>query len=219
MILRTDCKYFPGDRPCTFTKTEGVVCDTCSHYQVNSFSILIIKLDAVGDVLRTTCILHGLKEKYPDSEITWVTRQSAVSLFEQYDLLIDLDAARDSAVLAARVQPKKKLGFDLDPKGHVRPFNKEAVEWLEMAAFDQRKKANTRSHQDLMLEICGLHPSRKDIALVLSDAEKRFAVDFAWKRRLTPRERSRLASTPERARGGSTNNGCRVDSCPPSSLS
>jgi heptosyltransferase-2 len=204
MILKTDCKHFPGDRPCTFNKTEGVVCDDCSHYQVNSFSILIIKLDAVGDVLRTTCILHGLKEKYPDSEITWVTRQSSVPLFENnrlvdkvlpyesteailysavqhYDLLINLDGARDSAVLAARVQSKKKLGFGLDPKGHVHPFNKEAVVWLEMGAFDQKKKANTRSYQDLMLEICGLRPSSKDIVLVLSEAEKAFAADFTRK--------------------------------------
>ncbi len=202
MILKTDCKHFPGDRPCVFNKTEGVMCDDCPHYRVNSFSILIIKLDAVGDVLRTTCILHGLKARYPDSEITWVTRQSSIPLFEnnrlvdrvlvyesteailstavqQFDLLINLDAARDSAALASRVQSAQKRGFGLDSKGHVSPFNTEAVRWLEMGAFDQKKKANVLSYQDLMLEICGLGGSPKDIVLPLSDAEKAFAEDFA----------------------------------------
>ena len=201
MILKTDCKYFPGDRPCRFNKTEGVMCDDCTHYEVNSFSILIIKLDAVGDVLRTTCILHGLKSQHPDSEITWVTRQSAVPLFENnrlvdrvvayesteailytavqhYDLVINLDAARESAALASRVESQQKKGFGLDAKGHVHPFNNEAVEWLEMGAFDQKKKANTRSYQELMLDICGLRHPVRDIVLVLSEDEKAFARSF-----------------------------------------
>ncbi len=209
MILKTNCKYFPGDRPCTFNKTEGVMCDDCSHYRVSAFSILIIKLDAVGDVLRTTCILHGLREQYPDSEITWVTRASAVPLFENnrlvdrvlpyesteavltaavrhFDLVINLDAARDSAVLASRVQSKQQHGYGLDSRGHVQPLNPEAVEWLEMGAFDQKKKANTRSYQDLMLDICGLRPGSKEIVLVLSEAEKQFATEFARRHSLKP---------------------------------
>lgn len=180
------------------------MCDDCSHYQVNSINILVIKLDAVGDVLRTTCILSELKEKYRDSEITWITRESALPLFEnnhlvehvlsyesteamlytavqEFDLVISLDAARDSAVLASRVKAKQKIGFGLDAKGHVYPFNKEGVGWLEMGAFDQKKKANTRSYQDLMLEICGLSAAKKDISLVLSDGEKAFANDFVLK--------------------------------------
>ena len=51
--------------------------------KLNRSRILIIKLEAVGDVLRTTCILHGLKEKYPKSEITWITCKSAVPLFRK----------------------------------------------------------------------------------------------------------------------------------------
>ena len=44
--------------------------------------ILIIKLGAIGDVLRTTSILQGLKDKY-ESKISWLT--SAIS----YDILKD----------------------------------------------------------------------------------------------------------------------------------
>jgi ADP-heptose:LPS heptosyltransferase len=204
MILKPDCKHFPGDRPCSFNKAERLMCDNCPHYEVTSTKILIIKLDAVGDVLRTTSILHGLKAKYGNSEVTWVTRQAALPLFEnnrlvdrvlayestesilyctveEYDLVINLDTARDSAVLASRVKAKEKLGYGLDARGHIFPFNKEAVAWLEMGAFDQNKKANKRSYQELMLEICQLQTSKKDIVLSLSEPELEFARNFARK--------------------------------------
>jgi hypothetical protein len=87
MILKLDCKYFPGDRPCSYNKREGVKCDVCPYYETEQIRILIIKLEAVGDVLRTTCILHGLKEKYPKSEITWITRKGAAPLFENNKLV------------------------------------------------------------------------------------------------------------------------------------
>ena len=52
MILKTDCRHFKGDRPCDPHKESGVKCNDCNYYQPISFKILIIKLDAVGDVLR-----------------------------------------------------------------------------------------------------------------------------------------------------------------------
>jgi ADP-heptose:LPS heptosyltransferase len=207
MILKADCKHFPGDRPCTFNKLEGLMCNDCPHYEVTATSILIIKLDAVGDVLRTTSILHGLKAKYENSAITWVTRQAAVPLFdnnllvdrvlayesteailycsvEEYDLVINLDTARDSAVLATRVKAKEKLGYGLDARGHILPFNKEATEWLEMGAFDQNKKRNVRSYQDLMLDICRVKATEKNIVLPLSEQEREFAVEFSRRKLL-----------------------------------
>jgi ADP-heptose:LPS heptosyltransferase len=204
MILRSDCKYFPGDRPCSFNKREGVKCDDCSHYETETPRIVVIKLEAVGDVLRTTCILHGLKEKYPKSEIIWITRKSAVPLFEnnkmvdhvlayestetilhvlveEFDIVINLDSAPDSAVLASTVKCKEKIGYGIDTRGNVFPFNTEAVTWLEMGAFDDLKKKNTRSFQDLMIEICCLKTAKKDIVVELSEEELNLARSFAEK--------------------------------------
>jgi heptosyltransferase-2 len=207
MILKSDCKYFPGDRPCVFNKREGVKCDHCPYYGTELSRIVIIKLDAVGDVLRTTCILHGLKEKFPGSEITWITRKSAMPLFEnntlvdrvlayestetilhvmveEFDLVINLDAALESAVLASTIRAKEKIGYGLDAKGNVFPFNPEAIPWLEMGAFDDLKKKNTRSYQDLMLDICQLQTVKKDIVIELSEEELNFAHSFAEKSRV-----------------------------------
>ncbi|MGD1044803.1 MAG: glycosyltransferase family 9 protein [Bacteroidota bacterium] len=202
MILKSDCKYFPGDRPCSFNKREGVKCDVCPYYETEQARILIIKLEAVGDVLRTTCILHGLKDKYPTSEITWITCKSAVLLFEnnklvnhvfayesteailhvmveEFDVVINLDSASDSAVLATAAKGKEKIGYGFDTRGNVFPFNTEAITWLEMGAFDDLKKKNTRSFQDLMLDICRLKTTKKDIIVELSEEELRFAHSFA----------------------------------------
>src|SRR5437867_1423625 len=124
MILKQDCKKFPGDRPCAPHKQHGVKCDDCEYYERVAHRILIIKLDAVGDVLRTTAILPGLKEKYPASEITWLTLMSSRELFyrnpyvdrvlfadqtetqtylavEQFELAINLDTSPRSAALAS----------------------------------------------------------------------------------------------------------------------
>jgi ADP-heptose:LPS heptosyltransferase len=206
MILKSDCTYFPGDRPCVLNKREGLMCDSCTHYTVAKTRILIIKLDAVGDVLRTTSILHGLKEKHPSSEVTWVTRKSATPLFENnqfvdrvfayeatetilhllvetFDIVINLDSAPDSAVLASASNGKEKLGYGINSKGDVVTFNPEAIHWLEMGAFDSIKKKNSRSFQDLMLDICRIKTNMKDIVLSLSDDEKTFAQTFAEQHR------------------------------------
>ncbi len=201
MILKADCRHFPGDRPCVYNKTQGLICDDCPHYATHTSRILIIKLDAQGDVLRTTSILHGLRSKYNNAHITWVTREASLALFENnrlvdrvlayesteamlfctletFDLVINLDAASDSAVLASRVNAGKRLGFGWHPRGHILPLNKEAVAWLEMGAFDQNKKANTRTYQDMMLDICQLKTDNKQIVLALSEYEKEFAQEF-----------------------------------------
>jgi len=87
-MLKTDCKHFHGDRPCVPHKEKGMKCDDCTEYKPISFKILIVKLDAAGDVLRTTSILKPLKRKYPDSYITWCTRQNSKELFK-YNPLVD----------------------------------------------------------------------------------------------------------------------------------
>ena len=81
MIVHNDCRHFRSDVPCKLHKEHGVHCDKCEHYDKIICKILIIKLDAPGDVLRTTCILQGLKETYPSSHITWLTRRESLSFF------------------------------------------------------------------------------------------------------------------------------------------
>jgi heptosyltransferase-2 len=49
--------------------------------------ILILKTAALGDVLRTTSILPGLRERDPEARVTWVTAPAALDLVERHPLV------------------------------------------------------------------------------------------------------------------------------------
>lgn len=154
----------------------------------------MVKLDAVGDVLRTTCILPGLREEHPGARIDWMTREEAVPLFDgnplvdrvipypgdavvsllsaEYDLAINLDAAPLSARLAATARAARKIGYGFDPRGYVHPLSEEAREWFEMGLFDDVKKRNVRTYQEIVLAICGLAGKDASIRLFPTDGER-----------------------------------------------
>jgi ADP-heptose:LPS heptosyltransferase len=203
-----DCRFFLGDRPCVWHKSAGALC-TCDHYQKVEQRLLIIKLDAMGDVLRTTALLPALAEAHPRAAITWVTRRESRPLLERnpyiteilnygedallqlqartFDRVINLDAGKTSSALATVANATRKDGFILDPQGTVQPTNATARKWLEMGLFDDLKRRGTRTYQDLMLEIVGLRGAPHRYVLELTDDEralgrthlKQRGVDFA----------------------------------------
>ena len=209
MILKQDCVHFPGDRPCRPHKETGVMCPDCEHYHPveKQYRILIIKLDAVGDVLRTTSILHALKKAYPDSEILWLTKESSKDFFinnplvnevmlygdealdfrlarEKFSHVINLDPSPYSSAIASKVVGDTKIGFGLDINDKVYSFNPQAVEWFEMGAFDNLKKANIKTYQQIIHEICSLPYEKGEIILNLTPEEIDFKNKFIHKHRL-----------------------------------
>jgi len=201
MILKTDCRHFPGDRPCSFNKQAGTMCNDCQEYMPVGFKILIIKLEAPGDVLRTTSLLPTLKHEFPHSLITWVTKNNSKDFFynnelvdnllifeqpetlqrlmiEDYDLLIHPDASPLSAPLASIVMAKEKKGFGMNAFGKIYSFNPEADEWLEMGAFDEYKKNNKKTYQQIVHEIAGLEFKKSPIQLYLNLDEIKFKNKF-----------------------------------------
>ena len=177
LSIRPDCIHFKNDRPCAPHKETGVHCVNCTEYKKKGPGILIIKLASIGDVLRTTSILNNLCSDFPNARITWVTKGKALTLFkhnfmvqkvidadsqeclvtilsEEYDLAINLDSMPESAKLVTIARAKRKLGFGYAKEGHVYPFNVEARKWFLMGLFDDFKKDNRQSYQELMLEIC-----------------------------------------------------------------
>lgn len=202
-MLKYDCKYFKGDRPCTFNKQQGIMCQSCNYYLSIDKKLLIIKLDAIGDVLRTTSILKPLREKYPNFLITWLTKANAKDLFngnpyvdevltldsenifrlltERFDIVINLDNGKTSASIAAVVKSNEKIGFLLDEKGFVIPTNSEANYWLHLSAFDSLKRENTRTHQDIMYSILNLEKPVQPPLLFLDESDLKFAELFSSK--------------------------------------
>ena len=83
VFFKQDCGYFTGEKPCAPHKAEGVVCRDCPRYEPVTERTLVVKLDAAGDVLRSTAILPALKAGHPGLSIWWVTENSSRPLLEK----------------------------------------------------------------------------------------------------------------------------------------
>jgi heptosyltransferase-2 len=178
VIVKKDCRFFLGSKPCVFHKQHGALCERCTHYEPITARILVIKLDSMGDVLRTTSLLPALKKTYPGSVITWITRRESADLlsgnplideileFEttalpqllarSFDHIVSLDATKDSAALCCIARGTIKRGFGIDDTGALYPLNQGSAEWFFLGLNDQRKRQNRKSYQEILLDICEL---------------------------------------------------------------
>lgn len=174
MKLNLDCVYFRGEKPCVKKR----LCEGCPDYLPMGKRILILKHAAMGDVLRTTPLLHVLKREYPHSFITWLTDRPSVDLLkhnqlidrlylydtadltrlsvESFDLLLSLDKEPRTAALAMKINATDKRGIGLSSTGNVYPLNPEAEEYFTLGLSDEVKFfQNKRSYQDLVCEAVG----------------------------------------------------------------
>ncbi|MCL2485802.1 MAG: glycosyltransferase family 9 protein [Endomicrobia bacterium] len=201
----TDCANFPLDRPCKYQKNDNAVCDKCDKYVSLSKTqgitrILIIKLGAMGDVLRTTFILEGLKQNYPESEISWIVSKKNAAVLEDnsfinniiyndektpeylalnyFDIVVNLDLAPESLALAKLSNNSKILGYVLDNKRNVVSSNSFAADWLKMSAYDELKKANTYTYQHWMSKIVEIPKDNYEIIVPLSKESVQKAENF-----------------------------------------
>jgi heptosyltransferase-2 len=90
----------------------------------------------------------------------------------RFDRVINLDAGKTGAALASMANADQKDGFVLDPQGCVRATDNAARAWLEMGVFDDFKRGNTRTYQDLMLEIIGLRGATHRYVFELTNEER-----------------------------------------------
>lgn len=195
--LRRDCRYFRGDAPCSYKMPS---CRGCAHYSARGRSILIIKLAAIGDVLRTTPLLHALKKKYPRSYITWLTDNSAVGLLqnntyidrllcygqetnsrllsEKFDLLLCLDKEAKVSGLASAVAARSKAGFGMHaPSGTLRALNPAANYALRLGVCDELKfRLNRKTYQEVIFEVCGLKYNSEEYIQYLSADDEDYAL-------------------------------------------
>jgi heptosyltransferase-2 len=121
-------------------------------------NILIIKIGALGDVLRTSYIAQALKDKYRkrDPKIFWITDKGARHLFENspyvdhiinseekekvrklsFDLIINLEEDKDNCKFASLLKYKQMIGFVLK-EGKIMP-TETAKEWFDMSALGKK---------------------------------------------------------------------------------
>ena len=197
-VIIPDCKKFNGYKPCK----PGKICDeNCNERVGMGTLILIINLDAMGDVLMTTAQLIPIKNKYPNSNIFWVTRKNAKGLlihnpyidkvlewnFEsvlylqnmKFDVVFNADKSSSACSLLNSLIAKAKYGFGLNDLGAIIPINQAADYNFILGIDDYKKfKLNQRTGQDILAETFDLEYTRSEYILNLTEEEKEFCNRF-----------------------------------------
>lgn len=198
-----------GDRPCRPHKLHGVICEDCAYFEPTDERILIVKLGASGDVLRTVPMVASLLDLHPKAHCTWLSGEASYSLVcnqphidralclspesmaildsERFDLCVNFDLSPEAAAIAMRVRAATKLGFGRDERGSVIALNPEAEEWLAMSLWDDRKKANTLTYQTHMRRILRAPEINHPISMPLPREAVENALRFAADQGLTSR--------------------------------
>ena len=157
--------------------------------------IIVIKLGALGDVIRTTPLAEALKKKYPDSQLVWVTKKESVPLLEghtyieqvfsvpyktseKFDALYNFDIDDEATTLASEIKADKKYGFYKEG-GYAMAFNPGAEYYLNTLFDDQLKKANKRTYQEMMFEAAELPYSKESCMISMNKKDRLYAETFA----------------------------------------
>lgn len=172
--MGTTCRHFRGDLPCRFRKD----CRGCPDEDPVGLRVLIIKLRALGDVLRTTPLLRRLRQEVKGAHVSWVTDGSASELLdrnpfldrvlpwsletvmrlevENFDWIISLDKAPEAAALATKLRAQRKSGFGLDDMGRLTPFDQMSDYAYRLGIDDELKfKVNGKTYQEITFEQLG----------------------------------------------------------------
>lgn len=175
--------------------------------------IVIIKLGALGDVVRTLPLLNAIKKKYPESKLTWITKKNAIPLFKgindvdnlcsiedletntdlkstiknkKFDVLFNFDIESKATNLARQINSKQKYGFKANQgEEYCSTYNLGAEYYLNTIFDDELKKNNKKTYQEMMFDVAELDRHLNKIyPLVLSKEEQEYAQDFLEKNNL-----------------------------------
>lgn len=168
-VFHGDCRWFVGEKPCRHKR----LCEGCPHYAPMGRRVLIIKLAAMGDVLRTTTLLPSLARAHDPLHVTWITDAASLPLLscapgidrrlafgfdavhqllaERFDLALCLDKEPRATALVERVAAEEKRGFGHSPWGTPRPLN-PAADYAFRLGLDDRLKFfdNTLTYQEIV---------------------------------------------------------------------
>ncbi len=196
------CKKFSGYKPCLSYKNcleNGCQDDTPENRMGKK--ILIISLDALGNVLYNTPLLFAIKRKYPESTIYWLTLPNAEKILQNnplidhlflwtdehrmilrqilFDYVFNGDKSDYACAFTNETQAKRKLGFLLNADGKIVPANESAMYSYQLGIDDRLKfRENTRSGVDIAHEVFELEWKYDPCIFEFSQEEKLFIESY-----------------------------------------
>jgi len=196
------CKKFSGYKPCEPYKNcfEDGCADEREETRTGT-KILIISLDALGNVLLNTSTLNAIKKKYPVSTIYWLTLPNAEKILinnhlidkifiwndEQrmilrnieFDVIMNGDKSVYACAFANEIKAKNKLGFLLNEDGKIVPANSSAMYSYKLGLNDTLKfRFNERSGTDIIHEVFELEFNKDSYIFNFTEEEKQFISDY-----------------------------------------
>jgi heptosyltransferase-2 len=175
--------------------------------------ILIIKVGALGDVVRTSFIAQALKDKYQKNNpfITWITGEKAKPLFlnnpyvdkiitkkedltnKKWDLIINLEEDEDNCRFISSLDKKELIGFYIED-GKILP-TPSTKEWFDMSILGKKpendilKKKNKKTHRQIISEIVGINDWQKyEPFLRLTEEQRKICSDFMRRHNLSRKD-------------------------------
>jgi heptosyltransferase-2 len=200
------CRYFKGDRPCKYYWIDrSWNCFECEHHNPYNERILLIKLDALGDVVRATALAEGIKKKYPNCQLSWLTVKGALYFvesnpfvdrtleyntesvrrlqFEKFDTIINLDKDTKATSMMMSFNSEDKRGYGLSSEGHVVPLN-DGSKYHYNICLDNYggKTKNTKSYQELIFAVADLdYDMERPYFELDSEKYESFKNQYQWK--------------------------------------
>jgi ADP-heptose:LPS heptosyltransferase len=203
--IKYDCRHFVGYIPCKPNKQHNVVCNTqegeCKYYSRTTEKILIIKLGAAGDVIRTTPLLYKITEKYPNAYVYWLTQfpdlvperttdrigadkimnwelNSILALQNmEFDWIINLDKDEQACGFTKSIKGKSYSGYTL-VNNKPYPINEKAEHKYFTGVFDEVSQKNTKNYMEEIFEICDFQFNKEEYILPGYDKETKYDIDF-----------------------------------------
>lgn len=197
-----ECKNFSGYKPCKPYK--NCLINGCTDENENTsigIKILIISLDALGNVMDNTPLLPAIKRKYPISTIHWITMPAAEKILfnnllidklfvwndEQrmiiknieYDVLMNADKSDYACAFANEVNAKTKLGFLMNKNGQIIPANQSAMYSYVLGNDDNLKfRENQRTGIEILHETFELEYKHDEYIYSFTEEENQFISNY-----------------------------------------
>lgn len=196
-MAEISCRHFNGYKPCG--KSKSCERGSCSSYSSVGERILVVHLEALGAVLRSTSLLAAIKRKYPRSQITWVTKAPAHHLLAglgeidrvisanfyqlaalRFDLALVIDKSLEASGVLALTKATEVRGFRVhQDSGAIVPANSEAMELWNLGLDDHKKFiVNQKSEQQLVHEALALGEYKREEYQVRLNGAEQMMADF-----------------------------------------
>jgi heptosyltransferase-2 len=195
-----NCLKFTGYRPCA----PYMKCEECEDPRPVKEHILVVSLEAQGAVLMSTALLHAIKQEYPESYLVWLTRQEAMPLLEnnqlidralpwndenrlllgqvEFDIVYSLDKSAYTGAFVNSIKAAKKRGFGVSPQGQIIPLNRGALYNYRLGLDDAMKfHENKRPVVDVLHETVELPYNGQRYSLKLTPEEIDYKNKWAQK--------------------------------------